>query len=364
MNTSHDPTLAICAAGDVVTRSLSEPWTHPFLGTLQSRVVMSAMTRNFAGPDHTATAAMAAYYKARADGGVGLILTEATIVDPSGDGYRSVPHICSTPQVDSWRAVTDAVHAAGTQIFCQLWHCGRISHPDFLDGASPVSSTDRQATGINRQNNKPYGVPRRLDETEIPGIVDMFRRAAGNALRAGFDGVELHLGHGYLPDQFFDARVNDRWDAYGGSVENRCRFPLQLTCAAIQECGARRVMVRISPSRFMDGLHDWPDLDAMLAYLIPAFDASGLRMLDVSCANADYYMTSGRVIRAIRPTWPHLLIGGASLQSEHAQGELDSGYLDMVTYGRLLLANPDLVVRLRSGVPPQIYHRGMLDTLA
>lgn len=308
---------------------------------------MSAMTRNFAGPGHTATAAMAAYYAARARGDVGLILTEATIVDPSGDGYRDVPYIYNQAHVESWRAVTDAVHSAGGRIFCQLWHCGRISHPDFLDGAAPVSSTDRQAAGINRQNNKPFGVPRRLEPFEIPGIVDMYRRAATNALQSGFDGVELHLGHGYLPDQFLDARVNDRQDEYGGSVENRCRFPLALTQAVLHECGQARVMARISPARFMGGPYDWPDLDEMLGYLIPAFDAAGLRMLDISCANADYFQTSGRVIRAVRPMWPHVLIGGASLPPDAAQAELDHGLVDMVTYGRWLLANPDMVVRVR-----------------
>lgn len=344
-------------------RMLCEPWTHPTLGVLQSRVVMTAMTRNFAGPGHTATPAMAAYYAARAKGGVGLILTEATIVHPSGDGYASVPYIRDDSHVESWRGVVDAVHAAGVRIFCQLWHCGRISHPDFLSGAAPVSSSDRQASGINRQNNKPYGVPRRLDAAELPGIVEMFRHAAANAMRAGFDGVELHLAHGYLPDQFFDARVNDRLDEYGGSVENRCRFPLDITRAVLHECGPAHVMARISPSRFMGELYDWPDFDAMLAYVIPAFDDAGLRMLDVSCANADYFQTSGRVIRQIRAAWPHFLIGGASLPAPAAQAELDAGLLDMVTYGRFLIANCDLVVRFRTGDPLVAYDRAMLDTL-
>jgi N-ethylmaleimide reductase len=324
---------------------------------------MSAMTRSFAGPGHTATDAMASYYARRASEGIGLILTEATIVHPSGDGYRNVPYIHDEAQTESWRRVTEAVHVAGGRICSQLWHCGRISHPDFLDGAAPVSSTDRQATGMNRQNGKPYGVPRRLPIDEFPDIFEMFRRAARNALAAGFDGVELHLGHGYLPDQFFDAHVNDRDDAYGGSVENRCRFGLELTKVVLDECGPARVMVRISPSRFMGGLYEWPDLAAMIAHLIPAFDRLGLRMLDISCANADYFQTSGKAIRMARPLWPHVLIGGASLSRDDAQRELDLGLIDMVTYGRFLIANPDLVARFRSGRPLVAYNHALLDTL-
>ena len=350
-----------CSNG--VSRSLCAPWSHPLLGPMQSRVVMSAMTRNFAGPGHTATPAMAAYYAARARHRVGVILTEGTIVDASGDGYPNVPYISETRHVESWRAVTEAVHAAGAKIFCQLWHCGRISHPDFLGGADPVSSSDVRAEGINRQNGKPYGRPRRLDATDIPAIIDVFRRAAVNALRAGFDGVELHLAHGYLADQFFDDRVNNRSDEYGGSVENRCRFPVQLTAAVVSECGPERVIARISPSRMMGTLYEWRDLDRMIAFVIPAFADAGLRMLDVSCANANYFETSGKVIRAVRPLWPHLLLGGASLSAADAQAEIDGGLLDLVTYGRYLLANPDLIDRYETGVPLRAYDRAMLSTL-
>lgn len=344
-------------------RGLAEPWTHPSLGPLASRIVMSAMTRDRADDRRCATPAMAAYYGRRAAHGVGLILTEGTIVDPSGDGYRHVPHIQTPDQIESWRRVTGEVHAHGGRIFCQLWHCGRISHPDFLDGRAPVSSTDRAAAGIYRQNGQPYGVPRRLDASEMPAVHAMFRRAAANGLEAGFDGVELHLAHGYLADQFFDARVNDRQDAYGGSVENRCRFGLELTEVVLEVVGAHRLMVRLSPSREMNGLYEWPDLDAMIEHLVPALDALGLRMLDVSCARSDYFETSGKIIRRVRPLWPHLLVGGASLPRDAAQRELDAGLLDMVTYGRWLIANPDLVQRFRRGEAPRPFDRAMLDRL-
>ncbi|HUF46332.1 MAG TPA: hypothetical protein VMM93_00890 [Vicinamibacterales bacterium] len=342
---------------------LCSPWVAPHLRALQSRVVMTAMTRNFADARHCATAAMADYYARRAAGGVGLILTEGTIVHPSGDGYRDVPYIYDDAQTESWRQVVRRVHDAGARIFCQLWHCGRISHPDFLSGAAPVSATDRAADGINRQNGKPFGVPRRLATGELKGIYDMFRRAAVNSLAAGFDGVEVHLGHGYLADQFFDARINDRADQYGGSVVNRCRFGLELTRAVLDACGPSRVIARISPSRFMNAVYEWPDLDDMLDCVTQGFHDLGLRMLDVSCARAEYFETSGNVIRQARPAWPHLLIGGASLPAADAEREIRDGWLDLVTYGRWLIANPDLVERFRNGEEPRPYHASMLDRL-
>ena len=343
--------------------ALSAPWNHPLLGTLQSRVVMSAMTRSSASADGVPTSAMAEYYARRARGGVGLLLTESTAISAVGDGFPCAPRIITPAQVAGWRLVTERVHDAGSPIFCQLLHCGRVTHPDYTNGLQPVSSTDRAAYGINRRNGKPYATPRRLTASELPGIVGEFRTAAARAMQAGFDGVELHFAHGYLPDQFLDARVNDRTDAYGGSIENRCRFALEITEAIVTELGPARVMARLSPSRWMDGLYDWPDLHDMIAHVLRALDDAGLRMLDISCARSDYHATSGRIVRKARPLWPHLLIAGASLSRHDAQDELDSGWLDMVTYGRNLIANPDLAFRFRDGRDLVDYDTRMLDTL-
>lgn len=345
------------------TRLLTEPWEHALLGRMASRIAMTAMTRSFAGPGHVATREMASYYAARAHGDVGFILTESTAVCPEGDGFPRMPRIHTADQIASWRLVTDAVHATGAPIFSQLLHCGRITHQDYTDGEQPVSATERQASGINRRNQKPYAIPRRLHADELPRITDVFRRAAVGALDAGFDGVELHLAHGYLADQFFDGRINDRSDRYGGSIENRSRFGLELTSAILSECGPARVMVRLSPARWMGGPYDWPDLHDMLSYLVPALDDAGLRLLDVSCARADYHQTSGRVVRIIRPMWRHFLMAGASLSKRDAQAEIDAGLLDMVTYGRLLIANPDLVQRFRDDAELRAYHESMLETL-
>lgn len=330
--------------------SLLTPLDSPILSA-RNRTVMSAMTRGFADSDHRATPDILAYYRRRAEGGVGLILTEGVVIHPEGDGYKDVPRIATDAQAESWRPVVEAVHQAGAKIACQLWHCGRISHSDFTDGLTPVSSTVRAAEGINRQNDKPYDAPRALSVDEMPAVHQMFIDAAHRALGVGFDAVELHLGHGYLADQFLDSRVNDRTDAYGGSVENRCRFTLELVEAVLKDVPADKVIARISPSRFMGGLYDWPDMEAMLDHLLPRLWSLGLRTLDISCANADYFATSGRVIRTVRPVWPGLIIGGASLSQADAEAEVDAGLLDMVTWGRAFLANPDLVRKMESGVP-------------
>ncbi len=346
-----------------MTPMLLTPFARDGLMSVRNRTVMSAMTRGFADANHCATAAMANYYRKRAAGGCGLILTEGVVIAPAADGYKDVPRIATGEQADSWRPVIDGVHAEGGKIAVQLWHCGRISHEDFTDGFQPVSSTNVAASGVNRQNDKPYATPRALTVDEMPAIYGEFADASRRALDVGFDAVELHLGHGYLADQFLDARVNDRTDDYGGSVENRCRFTIELVEAVLKVAPADKVIGRISPSRFMGGLYDWPDLDAMLVYLIPALWTAGLRMLDISCANADYFATSGRIVKMVRPYWPGMIIGGASLTPEQAEAELAEGHLDLVTWGRSYIANPDLTARIADGRPWTEFQNEMRETL-
>lgn len=328
--------------------TLFTPFHKEGFVSLRNRFVMSAMSRSFSDDQRFATPAMAEYYRKRAAAGAGLILTEGTIIDKSGDGWNNAPYIASDAHAESWRPVIDAVHGEGGAIACQLWHMGRISHTDYT-GDAPVSSTSRAAEGVNRQNGKPYGEPRALSADEMPDIYRLFADATRRALAAGFDAVELHGASGYLPDQFLDARVNDRTDGYGGSVANRCRFVLELVEAVLAVAPAERVTIRLSPSRFMGGLYDWPDLEEMIAYLFPALWSLGLRTVDISCANSDYFQTSGRALRMIRPLWAGTIIGGASLSEEQAEQELREGWLDLVTWGRAFIANPDLVERMRQG---------------
>ena len=343
-------------------KKIFEPLAHGGFIPLRNRTVMSAMSRGFADDRNRATEAMRDYYQRRAAGGAGLILTEGTIIHPSGDGWNNAPHIANNEQAKSWKPVVDAVHKVGGAIACQLWHCGRISHSDYT-GSPPVSSTNRAAEGLNRQNAKPYGEPRALSVDEMPEVYDYFVAAAQRAIAAGFDAVELHLGHGYLADQFLDARVNDRSDAYGGSVENRCRFALELTEKIMQALPAERVIARISPSRFMGGLYEWDQLDAMIAHFIPALQEVGLKALDVSCANSNYFETSGPAIRKIRPLWNGVIIGGASLTPQQAEEELACGMVDMVTWGRAFIANPDFVARVKNGEEILPFDNAMRETL-
>lgn len=343
--------------------TLFDPLDRPGFIKLRNRTVMSAMSRGFAGEGHHPTPAMRDYYARRAAGGAGLILTEGTLVHQSGDGWNNAPYIASDAHAVSWKPVVDAVHQSGGAIACQLWHTGRISHSDYTVD-QPVSSTNVAAAGMNRQNGKPYGEPRALTPEEMPTIYGYFADAARRSIEiAGFDAVELHTGHGYLADQFLDARVNDRTDRYGGSVENRCRFALELIEAVLKAVPADRVIARISPSRFMGGLYDWPDLEEMIAYFIPALHDLGLNALDISCANANYFDTAGRIVRMVRPLWKGVLIGGASLTPEQANAELDAGLLDAITWGRAFIANPDLVAKIESGAEWTTFEDAMRETL-
>jgi N-ethylmaleimide reductase len=342
--------------------TLFSPLETPSFIHLRNRTVMSAMSRSFAGDGYVATDEMRDYYRRRADNGAGLILTEGTIIHPSADGWKGAPRIANDEQAQSWRKVTDAVHEAGGAIACQLWHMGRISHSDFT-GDAPVSSTSRAAEGMNRQNGKPFGEPRALAANEMPAIYAQFVAAAQRALAAGFDAIELHGATGYLIDQFLDANVNDRTDDYGGSIENRCRFLLELVREVVKTVPANRLLCRISPSRFMGGLYEWPDMEAMLAYLLPELSKAGLTALDVTCANSDYYQTSGKVIRLIRKDWPGIILGGASLTAAQADAELAEGLVDGVTWGRAFIANPDLVRKIESGADWLPFEDSMRNTL-
>ena len=329
---------------------LLAPPELPFLEGLKNRIVMAPMTRGFAKDVHLCNDEIGKYYIRRAESGMGLIITEGMVIHPGGNGYSTVPFIYTKSQAESWRDTVNKVQAYGTKIFAQLWHCGRISHTDFTEGYPVVSSTNRKAEGINRQNNKPYGIPTALTVAEIDSVISIFENAAERALGIGFDGVEIHMGHGYLIDQFLDKRINDRTDNYGGSVENRCRFALELARTLVSKFGSTKIMIRISPSRFMSGLYEWPDMSQMMSYLLTGFDEAGIRLLDISCANADYFDTSGKVIKLFRSKWKHVILGGASLSLEQAAQEVLDGQLDLVTWGRAIIANPDFVRKIANGI--------------
>lgn len=213
---------------------------------LSNRMVMAPMTRNRA-PDGVPTALMAEYYRQRAS--AGLIVSEGSQISEQGIGYPATPGIHTDAQTEAWQAVTLAVHDAGGVIFCQLWHCGRISHPDFHGGDKPVAPSAIQPAGqaFTYEGLKDFVEPRALDAAEIPAIIEQYRHAAACAIKAGFDGIEIHSANGYLLDQFLRDGSNQRDDIYGGPIENRIRLLREVTAAVVSEIGADKVGVRISP---------------------------------------------------------------------------------------------------------------------
>jgi len=324
---------------------------------LSNRVVMAPMTRNRAdNPGHVPTPLMAEYYRQRA--GAGLIVTEATQVSPQGVGYPNTPGIHSDEQVRGWRGVTDAVHRAGGRIVLQLWHVGRASHPAFQpEGALPVSASDVKPRGqvYTPQGLLDFVTPRPLETDEVPGVVEEFARGAANAKAAGFDGVELHGANGYLVDQFLRDGTNRRTDRYGGGVENRTRFLLEVTRAARDVWGPGRVGVRLSPSGTFNDMFD-SNPSRTFGYAAGALDKLGLAYLHVVApdeadrrhAPAGWHAVP---VSYFRPRFRGVIIGAGGYTLATAQAAVASGEADAVAFAKAFIANPDLVERLRREAP-------------
>lgn len=323
---------------------------HP-LGplTLANRIVMAPLTRNRAGAGLVPGALAATYYAQRAS--AGLIISEATQVSVLAQGYQDTPGLYTQEQIDGWRRVTDAVHARGGRIFAQLWHVGRISHVDLLGGAAPVAPSAIRAQTKTFVNNAFVDVsePRALDIGELPGIVDDFRQAAANAIAAGFDGVEIHGANGYLLEQFIKDGANQRTDAYGGSIENRARLLLDVTAAVVEQIGADRTGVRISPVS-PAGAISCSDPQPQYDYLVERLDALGIVYLHVvegaTGGSRDAVAFDFDSLRR-RFTRTYLANNGYDLPLAHAR--IAEGKADLIVFGRAFISNPDLVERLKTG---------------
>ena len=314
---------------------------------LTNRLVMAPMTRSRAVDGNVPNPMAATYYLQRAS--AGLIVTEATQVSPQGVGYIRTPGIHSAAQIAAWKKVTDAVHGAGGRIFAQLWHVGRISHPDFHGGDLPVapSAIAAQGTVFTAQGPKPMVTPRALATSEIPGIVEQFRAGAENAKQAGFDGVELHGANGYLLDQFTRDGTNQRTDQYGGSVENRARLPLEVVDAVVGVWGPARVGYRISPNGAFNAMAD-SDPVRTFSHLVDALNWRGIGYLHVVDPVADGARRISPVLRRIFDG-AYIVNGGFDLAAANAA--IARGEADLVAFGTPFLANPDLPERFRRGVP-------------
>ncbi len=312
---------------------------------LPNRIVMAPLTRCRATGDRLPNALMRDYYVQRAS--AGLILTEATSVTPQGVGYPDTPGIWSEEQVEGWRAITSAVHAAGGRIVLQLWHVGRISHPVYLGGELPVSSSAVAPKGhvsLIRPKTA-YVTPRALRRDEIPGIVAAFRAAATRAMDAGFDGVEIHGANGYLLDQFLQDSVNRRDDDYGGALENRARLHLEITDACVSVWGAGRVGMHLAPLGDVADVGD-SDLVGTFSYLAREL---GKRRLAFLCARAKE--GPEWITPRLKREFGGVVIANEGFTREAAEAAIARGDASAVAFGRLIIANPDLVERFRRNAP-------------
>ena len=328
--------------------------------TLRNRMVMAPMTRNRAGEGNVPSASSATYYAQRAS--AGLIVTEGTQVSPQGVGYPGTPgHPRATRRSQGWRQVTDAVHERGGRIFLQLWHVGRISHPLLQpDGALPVAPSAIAPEGqtFTLEGPKPFVAPRALEIARSPASSSSSPTAPGSALAAGFDGVEIHGANGYLIDQFLRDGINQRTDPYGGPVENRARFLLEVTEAVAGVWGADRVGVRLSPPGSFNAMSD-SDPAATFGYAPRELDRFGLAYLHVVEPLARPGGDPGR--RALlRPLFhgPFILNGGYDRETGNAA--LAAGEADLISFGMLFLANPDLPERFAEGAAAESARPGDL----
>ena len=322
---------------------------------LKNRMVMAPMTRNRAGRGNAPQPMNALYYAQRA--GAGLIITEAAQVSPQGLGYPDMPGIYSPEQIAGWRLVTDLVHKRGGVIFLQLFHCGRISHPSLQPGgATPVAPSAIKPKGdaMTYQGPRPFFEPRALKTEEIPEIIKQFRRGTENAREAGFDGVELHAANGYLIDQFLRDGTNQRRDQYGGEVNNRARFLLEVTEAVINVMGDGRVGVHISPENPFNDMYDSnsESLFSHLAEGLNRFPLAYLHVVEIDLSNPVVFNGAlNPITQKVRGIFKGTYMTNGGYDRNMAEKVLERGDADLVSFGRLFLANPDLPERFSQDAP-------------
>ncbi len=330
---------------------LFEPMT---LGNieLKNRMVMAPLTRGRAGPTRIPNDMMAQYYAQRAS--AGLIISEATAISAQGYGWYGAPAMYTDAHEAGWKKVVDAVHERGGKIVLQLWHMGRVSHPEFLDGALPVAPSAIAAEGFAHapSGKQPYVTPRALEASELPGIIETYVEGAKRAIRTGFDGVEIHAANSYLLDQFLRDSSNARTDEYGGSIQNRIRFPLQVVRAVVGAVGADKTGIRISPTNPYNGMSDSDPVGLFSAFAkaLNEFDLAYLHVMEPITEgprfNKDVYATPH-----IRDAYDGRIIVNGGYDAQTGADAIANKRIDAVAYGVPFLANPDLVERFKSGAP-------------
>lgn len=336
-----------------------DPLFRPFtLGaiTLPNRVLMAPLTRARARqPGDVPSALNAEYYRQRA--GAGLIISEATQVSLQGKGYAFTPGIHSEDQIEGWAKVNSAVHDAGGRIHLQLWQVGRVSRPELQpNGEKPVAPSAIRPESTQTFISADSGMvdvlePRALEANEIPGVVEQFRIGAENARRAGFDGVEIHAANGYLIDQFLRTGSNKRTDVYGGSLENRLRFPMLVVQAVLDVWGTERTGIRVSPTGSAHGMHDDDPVETFgsFAERLNETEVAYIEVVEDSFQGNHEQGRPESVISAIRNAFKGAYIANGNYSADEARQRIESDRCDLVSFGRPIIANPDLPERFRRG---------------
>ena len=335
--------------------------------SLPHRIVMAPLTRMRAGEGNVPQPMNAEYYTQRSS--AALIITEATQISPQGVGYPHTPGIHSPEQIEGWKLITKAVHDQGGTIFLQLWHVGRVSHPSLQpNGERPVAPSAIAPAGMaaTYEGEKPFVTPRALETEEIADIIQQYRQAAQNAMVAGFDGVEIHSANGYLLDEFLQDGSNQRSDEYGGSIKNRARFLLEVTEEVIKVWGCDRVGVRLSPSSTFMSMHD-SNPQALFSYVAQELNRLKLAYLHIvePRIKGDTNVeddSNGLGVKFFRPLFAGTLITAGGYTQDTGNAVLANGDADLVAYGRLFIANPDLPERFKLEAPLNPYERATFYT--
>ncbi len=320
---------------------------------LNNRIVMAPMTRGRAGVERTPNELMAQYYHQRAS--AGLLITEATVVSPQGNGWVGSPGIYTGKMVEGWRLVTRKLKPTGTPVFLQLWHCGRASHSDFHGGALPVSASAVKLNGDGIRTplgKKDYETPKAMTTDDITATVNDYRSAALNAVEAGFSGIEVHSANGYLINQFLDSKTNLRTDQYGGSLENKYRFLKEVMSAVLTVWPSSRVGVRLSPNGVFNDMGS-PDFRETYLYTIKELNKLKLAYVHIMDGLAFGFHQQGEPmsLSEFRAEYDGIIIGNCGYTRETAEERIAAGHADLAAFGRPFITNPDLPERFKNNWP-------------
>lgn len=331
--------------------------------TLNNRILMAPLTRCMADAELVPTEDMVAYYARRAE--AGLIITEATIIRPDGQGYPNTPGIFTQAQIAGWRKVTDAVHAKGGKIFVQLWHTGRVAHPHFFGGGDVLAPSAQKIEGsVPRMRELTYVTPKPATLEDIQGLVRDYAKAAENAMEAGFDGVEIHGANGYLIDAFLHHDSNRRTDEYGGTPANMARFALEVVDAVIARIGKDRTGLRLSPGAYFNMATDSRDR-GVFDYLLPELEKRDIAFVHIGIFDdsMEFDYLGGRASSYVRAHYGKTLVGVGGYSAQSASEAIAADKFDLIAIGRPFIANPDYVARVRASEELVPYSDEILATL-